>query len=239
MVISVVPAISAAVARRSYNETGEIAESSMRISAVIALPMGVGLSVLAYPIVHVLYKDTHEIGPSILALLGIASFFVCMSLVTNAILQAHGNEKLPVLSMIVGGVVKIAANLLLVGNPAVNILGAPIGTICCYVVICVMNCIFISRSLECRPDYGKVFLRPLLSSVVMGGAAWAAYGLLSKVLSGAGDLSRLMMAAAMLAAIAVGVEVYLILVICTRSITADDMKLIPRGDKLAKLLKIR
>ncbi|NCB50818.1 MAG: polysaccharide biosynthesis protein [Clostridia bacterium] len=239
MVISVVPAISAAMARRNHAEAGEIAESSMRISAVIALPMGIGLTVLAYPIVHVLYKDTHEIGPSILALLGIASFFVCMSLVTNAILQAHGNEKLPILSMLVGGAVKIAANLLLVGNPSINILGAPIGTICCYIVICFMNCIFISRSLEFRPNYGKVFLRPLLSSVVMGGAAWAVYGLFAKALSGGGDLSRLRMAAAMFAAIVIAVIVYLILVVGTRAVTAEDMKLLPKGDKLAKLLKIR
>lgn len=239
MVIAVVPAISAAMARRSYAEAGDIAESSMRISSVIALPMGIGLSVLAYPIVHVLYRNTHEIGPSILALLGIASFFVCLSLVTNAILQAHGDEKLPILSMIVGGIVKIAANLLLVGRPSVNILGAAIGTIACYVIICLMNCIFIYRRMEVKPNYAKVFVRPLLSSLIMGAAAWASYGLLAKLVAAGGDLSRTRMALAMCGAIVIAVAVYAVLIIATRAVTGEDMKLIPKGEKIAKVLKIR
>lgn len=239
MVISVVPAISAAMARRGYGEAGDIAESSMRISSVIAMPMGVGLSVLAYPIVHVLYSNTHEIGPSILALLGAASVFVCLSLVTNAILQAHGDEKLPIVSMLVGGIVKIAANLLLVGRPEINILGAAIGTIACYAVICLLNCIFIYRRMEVKPNYGKVFLRPLVTSLVMGASAWASYGLLSRVLASGGELSRMRMALAMAAAICVAVVVYAVLIIVTRAVTYEDMKLIPRGEKIAKLLKIR
>ena len=102
--------------------------------------MGVGLSVLAFPIVNVLYSDTHEIGPTLLVWLGAASFFVCMALMTNAILQAGGNEKYPVWSMLAGGAVKLAINWVLVGDPEVNIVGAPIGTICCYAVMCLMNC---------------------------------------------------------------------------------------------------
>jgi len=35
------------------------------------------------------------------------------------------------------------------------------------------------------------------------------------------------------------VAVYLFLIVLTRSVTAEDMKLIPKGEKLAKLLHIR
>lgn len=238
MTIAVVPAISAAVAKRAHNEASDIAQSGLRISSVIALPMGIGLAVLSAPIVNVLYDGTHELGPTILSYLGIASVFVCIALVTNAILQANGNEKLPIISMLVGGVVKIAANLLLVGRPEINILGACIGTICCYFVICVLNCIFISRSLTNKLRYSKVFVRPLISSVAMGASAWAVYGLASRILGGA-EISRLMRLLAMCAAIGVAVIVYLLLVVLTRAVTYEDMKLIPKGDKLAKLLHIR
>ena len=40
-------------------------------------------------------------------------------------------------------------------------------------------------------------------------------------------------------AIGVAVVVYVVLIVLTRSITAEDMKLIPKGEKLAKLLHIR
>jgi len=238
MTIAVVPAISAAVAKHAHGEASGIAESGLRISSVIALPMGIGLAVLSEPIVKVLYDGTHELGPTILSYLGVASIFVCIALVTNSILQANGNERLPIISMLVGGVVKIAVNLLLVSRPEINILGACIGTICCYFVICVLNCIFISRSLTNKLRYSKIFLRPLVSSVAMGAAAWAVYGLASRILGGA-EISGIMRLLAMCAAIGVAVIVYLLLVILTRAVTYEDMKLIPKGDKLAKLLRIR
>ena len=238
MTIAIVPAISAAVAKRAQGEAGMIAESGLRISSVIALPMGIGLAVLSAPIVKVLYDGTHEIGPTILTYLGVASIFVCIALVTNSILQANGNEKLPIISMIIGGIVKIAVNLLLVRRPEIHILGACIGTICCYLVICVLNCIFISRCMADKVSYSRIFLRPLISSLVMGAAAWAVYGIAARVLGGA-EMGGLMQLLAMCAAIGVAVIVYLLLVILTRAVTYDDMKLIPKGEKIAKLLRIR
>ena len=239
MTIAVVPAISEAVARRAHKETSAIVESGLRISAVIAVPMGIGLAVLSHPIVRTLYPSTHQMGPTILAYMGVASIFVCIALVTNAILQANGNEKLPIISMIAGGIVKIACNLLLVRRPEINILGACIGTICCYAVICVLNCVFIRFALVNPPKYGRVFLRPLVSGAVMGGAAWAVYRLAGSVLHVAESASRLPLLIAMCAAIAVAVVVYLVMVIVTRSVTLDDMKLIPKGEKIARLLRIR
>ena len=239
MTIAVVPAISAAVTGKAHREVGNIAESGLRISSVIALPMGIGLAVMSYPIVHVLFKDTHAIGPTILTYLGFASVFVCIALVTTSILQATGHEKLTIVSMLAGGGVKIAANLLLVGLPSVNILGAAIGTICCYLVICLLNGIFIYRTMSVKPNYKRVFLRPLFSAVVMGAGAWAVYGLLSKILGLTQGASRMLMLLAMGAAIGVAVVIYLVMIIVTRAITLEDMKLIPKGEKLAKLLHIR
>ena len=46
-------------------------------------------------------------------------------------------------------------------------------------------------------------------------------------------------ALAMLCAIAAAVLVYLVLVVALRAITYEDMKLIPKGEKLARILHIR
>lgn len=240
LTISVVPAIAACVARREHQEASLVASSSMRIAAVIALPMGVGLAVLSAPIIRVLYSTIeNDTGPLVLSLLGVASFFVCMALMSNAVLQAHGNERYPVISMIVGGLVKIGVNWVLVGNSEVHIYGAPIGTLCCYGIMCVLNWIFMRKCLIVKPRLTKILLRPLLSSLIMGAGAWAVYGLASRVLGGGGELSGLAMLLAMAAAIGVAVILYLVLIIASRAITLEDMKLIPRGEKLAKLLKIK
>ena len=235
LTISVVPSIAACVAAKKGLESCEIGESCVRIASIICLPMGVGLSVLSYPIVNVVYPSSHEAGASLLMLLGIASIFVCWALISNAVLQAHGNERYPVYSMIVGGLVKIGVNWVLVGNPEIGIIGAPIGTICCYFVMCLMNFIFLRKCMERKPSLKRMILRPLISSVVMGAAAWAGYGLASIVL-GEG-WSR--MALAMVCGVGVAVVVYLVLIIATKAVTLEDMKLIPKGEKLAKLLHIK
>lgn len=235
--ISVVPAIAAYMVQKKYSDACQVAESTMRISTVVALPMGVGLAVLAYPIMHVLYPNSHEAGSQLLVIMGIASYFVCMALITNSILQASGNERFPIYSMIVGGLIKIGTNYFLVANPEINILGAPIGTLLCYLVMCVMNFIFVRRSLKDKPSLRRILVTPVISAAAMGASAWAVYGIAGRIL-GANE-SFLMMFVAMAAAVCVAVVVYLVMVIATRAITLEDMKLIPKGEKIAKLLHIR
>lgn len=235
LTISVVPSIASCVAAKKHTESCEIGESSVRIASIIALPMGIGLSVLSYPIMNVLYPGSHASGGTLLMYMGLASIFVCLALISNAVLQAHGNEKYTVVSMIVGGLVKIGVNWVLVGNPNINIIGAPIGTLCCYVVMCLLNYAFLCKCMEVRPSVKRMLLRPVISCLVMGAAAWAVYGLASLVL-GEGWMR---MAFAMLCGVGVAVVVYLVLIIVTRAVTFEDMKLIPKGEKIARLLHIK
>ncbi len=238
LTISVVPAVAAALARRDSREAGKVAASALRVTALLALPMGIGLSVLSEPIVRVVYPSTNAVGGPLLCSLGIASIFVCITLITNALLQANGNEKLPMLSMVVGGLVKVAVNWILVGNPEVNIHGAPIGTICCYGAICVMNLFFLRRHMAHPPAILPSLVRPFFSAAIMGAAAWGVYGLARQVTASMSS-AWLGTALAMCAAMAVAVVLYVALVILTRAITLEDMRLIPKGEKLARLLRIR
>ena len=129
--------------------------------------------------------------------------------------------------------------MLLVGNPEINIIGAPIGTICCYAVMCLLNYIFLCRCMEVRPRLRQMLLRPVVSCAIMGAAAWGVNGLAYRALGSALDASWLHTALAMGLAVAVAVVIYLVMIIFTRAVTMEDMKLIPKGEKLAKLLHIR
>ena len=236
LTIAIVPEISGAIAKGANAAARKTSEDAMRISAVISLPMGVGLTVLAYPIMNVLYPNSNAAGPGLLAIMGAASFFVCTVLMENAILQASGHEKLTMVTMISGGLVKIIVNWFLVAQRSINIYGAPVGTLVSYVVMALMNYIFICVALKHRPKLLRIFARPLAASVLMGAAAWAIYGLCARFI-GAVSWSRI--ALCMLAAIAVAVIVYLVSTIALRSITKEDMKLIPGGEKIANFLHIR
>ena len=236
LTISVVPAIAGYIANQSYAAASKVAEDSLRISTALALPMAVGLSVMSFPIMNVVYPDSHEAGSMLLCLLGVASFFVCFSLMTTAILQAQGKEKLTMYSIIAGGLVKIAVNWFLVAIPSVNILGAPIGTIGCYVTMCVLNLIFMCSGNGLKPNIGNVFARPVLASAIMGAVTYAVYYAAGCILPGDGRMS---MALSLCAAVAVAMLVYLVAIVKLRAITAEDMKLIPKGEKIAKLLRMK
>lgn len=246
LTISVVPSIAACVASKRHMEGCEIGENSLRIASVICMPMGVGLAVLSTPVMNLVYPSAHGSGGRLLMFMGVASVLVCLALMSNAILQAHGNERYPIISVLAGGAAKIAVNWTLVGNPDINIVGAPIGTICCYGVMCLLNYIFLCRCMERRPRLSNMLLRPVLSCAVMGAAAWGVYGLLEMCLSGVissgmGRLSAgwIVTAISAVGAIGVAVIVYLVMVISMRAVTLEDMKLIPKGEKIAKLLHMR
>ena len=237
---SVIPAVSAALARSDKPGAARVSGSALRITALLAFPMGVGLFVMGTPIIQLLFPAlTAEIAGPLLSELGIATLFVCMMLVCNSILQAHGFVNLPVIEMLLGGLLKIFNNYNLVGMPSVGIYGAPFGNVLCFGLCMILDLIIISRVIPGRPSYVSVFAKPAAASALMGLGAWGVYGLASKVLADAqGELSRSGNLLATAAAIGVAVIIYGVLVIVLRAISKDDLKLMPKGEKIAKLLKI-
>ena len=237
--ISLVPAIAAALALNRGDEARNIMQSSVKLVNLFAMPACAGLMALAGPIMVALYNDDRQITANVLIFLGAASFFVCLQLVTTAILQANGNERLPMLSIPIGGVIKILLGYILVGNPDIGILGSPIGSLACFIVICAINIVFIMIKVKERPKFGSVFLKPFLCTAVMAVVAYFVYELTHRIGSGLIGAERMAVTAFLAVAIIVALAVFVVLIIVTRTITMDDMKLVPKGEKLAKILRIR
>lgn len=239
---SLVPAVAAARIRGDLDEACDVAENAMRMCTLLCLPMAVGMAVLAVPCMQVLYPGSADQGGILLFELGITCYFMTMSLMTNSILPANGNERLPLVSILLGGITKILVTYILVGNPAVNIYGAPIGTLCCYLVMLTTNLYFMARNMKRPMRIVRIIGRPGISVAIMGIAAWSVWNLLHGVMGGvtAEIMDRpVNVLIPFGAAVATGVVVYFIMIIALRAITLEDMKLIPKGEKIAKLLRIR
>ena len=236
---SVIPAVSGALARRDRRGAGKITGSALRITALLAFPMGVGLFVMGTPIMQLLYPAlSAQLAGPLLSTLGLATVFVCMMLVCNSVLQAHGFVNLPVLVMLLGGGLKIVTNYHVVVQPGIGIYGAPMGNILCFGLCLALDLVVIARVIPKRPAYLPIFVKPLLASLVMGGAAWAVNGLLTRLLSHGGELSRMGCALAVFLSIGVAMVVYMVLVVALRIISRDDLALMPKGDKIARLLRL-
>ena len=245
---SVIAAVSAALARRDRRGAARITGSALRITARLAFPMGVGLFVLGTPIIRLIFPelDASVAGP-LLSTLGIASIFVCLMLVCNSVLQAHGFINLPVVIMALGGVVKIVTNYNLVAVPTIGISGAPVGNVLCFGLCMVLDLVVIARVIHGRPDYLPLLAKPAAAAGVMGLGAWAVYGLLSKLLSyeevtQAGEtiqtLGKTGNGIAVMGAILIAVIIYAVLVVALRAISREDLSLMPKGDKIAKILRL-
>ncbi|MDD3347582.1 polysaccharide biosynthesis protein [Oscillibacter sp.] len=238
--MSLIPFAAAAITRQDHAGAGRIVASAFRLIALLAIPAGVGLSVLGGPILLMLYPsqqvDAAAAGPH-MRWLGIACIFICVMTLTNAILQTYGKEQLPIFTVIAGGATKIIMNYILVGNPDINIHGAPISTLCCYLVICGLNLFFVWKYSPEKPRYLQLFAKPILASALMGGSAWAVYGFVNRALHGHSAYGA--NALATMVGIGVGVVVYGILVIVLQILRAEDVRSVPHGEKLIHLLHLK
>ena len=253
--ISVMPAIAAAIAKKSGDAAASIMQSAIKLVVLIALPAAAGIMVLASPIMISLYEDPRELTATVMIILGLASFFVCFQLITTAILQANGFERIAMMTFPLGAAAKIIIGYILVGNPSFGIIGSAIGTLACFIVISTINILFILVRVEHQPKLSGTFIKPVLCTTVMAICAFFSYRLLvlldgviygrEKIITygliaGAIPSSyRLAITAYMAFAIFLAIVIYGILIIKTRTVVLDDMKLIPKGEKLAKVLKIR
>ena len=104
------------------------------------------------------------------------------------------------------------------------------GTLVCFGIVSVLELAAIKRVTPHPPKYLRVFGKAAVAAVLMGAAAWASYGLLS------GHFGNTLSVAG---AILVGCVVYVILVVVLRVVSKDDLSLMPKGEKIAKLLRIR
>ena len=234
--ISVIPAITSHLTLANDAGVRETEESAARITGLISLPCAVGLALLAEPIMGLLWGHSGQdlvLGGQLMATLGISVFLYAVIQYTNSLLQAHGFAHLPVINMLVAGVAKLAVVYVLVSNPNIGILGAPIGAALCYAAIAVMNLISIAKVVPQKPRLVRNLLRAAIPALIMGVAVFGAQWALNRLL-GEGA-SRIILTGG---PIAVGAIVYLISAVFCKSITAEDCKLLPKGDKIAKLLNL-
>lgn len=231
---SALPNVTACWARKDVTGTKRNIESVLRITSLLAIPAGIGLSVLSKPIMEFLYQsDTAAIGAPILFLLGPACIFVSIITPVYNMLQAVGRVDIPVKLMLLGALIKTISNFVLVGIPSLNIRGAAIGTILCYGVICVWGIFILCRRTKIALNFKSVFIKPLIASLLMGAGAWASNGLLRYILpQKMGDIITLI-------AIAIGGLVYVIALLLLRAISKDDILMFPKGEKIAKVLEKR
>ena len=241
--ISALPALAAAWAVKEKDGIKSTIEMVLRICMLIGLPAGFGMAALSTPLLTLIYgrglsSDAIPVVAPIMMAYGIATALMAVSTPITNMLQAIGRTDIPVKSVVVGAICKIVCNFILVGNPKINVYGAVVGTILFYVVIVACNLTSLLRITKVRVNWSSVIVKPLMSAALCGITAFAAYGLLSKLFPAETTESILNMdTVATVIAVGLAVVVYVISLLLLKGVAKEDIAVLPKGEKIAKMLE--
>ncbi|MCD8049923.1 MAG: polysaccharide biosynthesis protein [Clostridia bacterium] len=224
-----VPTVAGALAKGDKKTAGEKVSISLLMSVVIALPATVGCMLLANQIFGILYPNASD-GATLFAMSAVTIFFSAITQTNSGSLQGMGKVFVPAIGLLCGGAVKLIINLTLIPNPAINIYGAPIGSIFCQVIACAVTFVVMKKNLDFKLPLVKYLLKPAAATAVMGVVVWLISRGLENILG---------MTVATLLSIVVGIIVYAVMLFpILRVFDDDELKTLPMGTKLIKISHI-
>ncbi len=230
--MSALPAVTEAWARRDRPQLKERMESVLSVTALVCAPAGLGLTALAEPIASLLYGGgSAPIVAGVLLTLGPASLFAAMNTPVSSMLQAAGRADLPVKLLAVAMALKIGVNWYLCAIPEINLRGAGMGTLACYLFLAAAQLYCLRKVTGVKLSFKRLFLKPLICGALCGCGAWGAYRGMAALGLGNG--------AAVGAAIVCGGIIYIFGLFLTRGIPKKDLIMLPKGQKIAKTLEKR
>lgn len=227
---SLVPALSAANTQGSDNKIRVLIKASTKLVAIISIPCAMGLSILAKPILSILFSNAESVENAgiLLTLLAPAVVFSSLLTITSSILQSFGYQKFPLVSMVVGVLVKIIGNLVLISNPYLGVKGAPIATLLAYITMATCNVLFVKKFVKHEFKIMKIYLKPLGAGIIASLVTMSSYTLIHTLW---GSAWYGVMVSIVLTAI-----VYFIFLFIVRALEKNDILFLSHGDKIYRVL---
>lgn len=223
--VSALPVLATSWTQKDMPLVKKNIESMFKFIAIVAVPSGVGLIALGAPIMGLLYKTVAsvEIGGTMLSIYGVAAVFAGISVPMTNMLQAVGKQVASLRNVAIGAIIKVIFNYVFVSVPSLNIQGAAIGTVICYLFIFIANTVTLIRATGIVPDFFKVLGKPIIAAILCGVSA---YGV---SLLGTSKINTIV-------AILAAVIVYFISLVVLNTFEEEDVLSLPKGDKLAKIM---
>jgi stage V sporulation protein B len=228
---AIVTSIAAAKAKGMIDVVKNKIDVAVKINMFIAIPSAVGLGVLAFPIIHLLFPDpvANTTSANFMYLGSVSIIFFSLSTVTSAALQGISQMRLPVINSAISLGIHIVLVFCLLKFTSLGTYSLIIGNVTFALVACVLNRWSLQKHLGYRQEKLKTFVIPLVSSGLMGVVAHFSYmyfyGLFRKNII------------ALLAAILIAMVVYFLLLIFLHGLEEEELEILPKGGTLVRILK--
>lgn len=223
---ALVPAISAAKARKDKKTISQKTSFSLLVSMLIGLPCTIGMCIFAGPILQLLFPNASS-GTTILQISSWTIIFTILDQTINGALQGYGKLKIPVISLGCGVIAKLILNLILVPIPAIGINGAAIGSVVCHLVAFAIAIVSLMKNIKLDLTFSKFVVKPVIATIMMGICSYYSYLALS------GIIVKKM---ATILAIVLAVIAYGLAIVALKVFSKEELSLLPAGEKLCKVL---
>lgn len=235
---SLIPALTRAVAGRNRKEKLERIAASIRFSLLIAIPAAVGITVLAKPVCNLLFVSEDNTMLIRLTMAGsLAVVFYSLSTVSNAILQGLNRLDVPIRHALAALVIHVAVLEVFLMVFKMGIYSVVFANIVFALVMCLLNGHSIARYVRYRQEYKKTVILPSLCSILMGAAAYGVYRGVYSLLPVSMLRGRLGMAIVVMPSVAVAILVYALLLVRLKAVDREELKAMPGGRKLVRILR--
>ena len=224
---ALVPAISAAKAKGDNKTITEKTSFSLLVSMLIGLPCTVGMFIFAQPILNLLFPNAND-GALILQISALTIIFTILDQTINGALQGFGKLMIPTISLATGVFVKFIFNITLIKIPSIGVYGAAWGSVACHLVAFTIAFTLLRKNIKLNLTFSKFVVKPIIATVIMGICSYFTYLVLKGII-----IERL----ATIVAILVAVIIYVLSVVILKIFTKEELKMMPAGDKIVKILE--
>ncbi len=226
---AIVTSITAAKVRGQDQAIRSKTHAAIKFNMIIAMPSAVGMAVLAYPILNLLFPGSHQLEANFLRLGSIAIVFYSLSTVTTAILQGINKLKLPVINAAVSLGIHVVLVFLLLKYTSLSTYSLVIGNVAFALVVSILNWLSIEKYLNYKQEILKSFIIPAISAGLMGVITYFAYeGLF--LLTGSNTLSTLV-------SLVLAVVTYFALLIFMKGVEEEELYNLPGGEAIVRILQ--
>ena len=223
---SVVPSLTAAVARRSKKLVHEKIDQTLRLTMVLTIPCGAGFLVLASPLMVLLYNDASKTPAYLLMLGSVVVVLYGWSSISNSILHGLNHISTPAINACVALVVHLVSFVIMLALFKMNVYALAAGNIVFAICMCWLNQRKVRRVCGFRINVADTFIKPLIASGVMGLVAYAVYLVLDLFVGGRWIPTII--------AVCVAMAVYVVVVLKIGTLSDDDIKALPMGVRLLR-----
>ena len=227
---AMMPEVAGRYAVGEKKEAADQVNQSLRLTMFICIPCMVGLTVLSYPIMGMLFPTSTDLAAKLLLAGSVFAVTDSFSIITGGALQAIGKQRRALINAAVSLGVNLASlSLMLAAAPVLDIYAVMLANILFSVVCCILNVQSMRKYIGFRGEIRKTYMEPFLASAVMGAIAYAIYeGLLA--------LTK-RPSIALIIAMLVAIFAYLILYVVISRTTEDEMLRFPMGRQIVRILK--